>query len=400
MGKKAKGMSPRMRRASGTNDAVERIIACTNRASRDLSAIPQASENVRRLRRGEPAQWPRSLVEAYGAEDVLSINDHASRNAVVDIWRQEGRVAYDIHPETAASMYRADLKGKLPGGLFNRLPHISPMMPLPHPWPFRSNDGTKGLIRAYFLTGRVGRESFCSTTDERSDGLGIMPWVEWEHFNGPDDYLGVATPLFVLPSTQDPFTMRDILDHTSAWHNSQAQGNEMKMVRQMLPGALTMLSYLCCKNADVDPPPTPARGKRHQAPPRDPFYVRVGWHIGPKLHAAGGRAGGRVRDGISVPSGVEYGPQHRVGHPKTVWVGPGRKRDESIWVDPYWTKLDMRDDMRDRGEEPGTQIVPVDPQHGDPASHKDIRRANLGTAKSREIAERERQQQRQDDWEF
>lgn len=399
---KDKKPSPRVRRAAETNEAVERIIACTARAARDLAAIPQASENVRRLRRGEPAQWSRALISQYGAESILGVNDHVARNAVVDLWRQQGRIAYDLHPEMAAQLYRADLKGKLPGGLFNRLPHINPLIPLPRPWPFRST--RNGLIRGYFLTGLIGREAFCPTTDPNRVGLGIMPWIEWEGAD-PDNYLDVATPLFVLPNTDDPFTLEDVLEHTGTWHNSVAQGGEMKLVRQILPGLMSIMMYLCCDNRDVQEPVDrgPGASKRSKAtPPRDPFWVQVGWHIGPKLHATRmlAQGGGWIRDGVSVPSGVEYGPQHRVGHYKWVRHGPGRSQQSFKWIDPYWTKLDLLEQMRAEGREPGTGIIPVDPQRGDPSSRRDVKLSNLGRAKEKEIREREAQRAREDDWDW
>lgn len=395
MGKKSKGMSPRMRRASGTNDAVERILAVTNEMGGSFRTLPEAAENIARMRRGLEPVWSPAFQQSVSFDEEVVIVDHIARYAIVDLWRKQGRLAYDIHPAMANSLYRSDLKGKLPGELFSRLRHISPMIPLPHAWPFKGEQGKKGLIRAYFLTGRTGR-AFCSTTDAMSEGLALMAWIDmWDEETGEYDH--PVTPVLPLPATPGPFTLDDIIRGTNEWHGTGAQANDRRLFKQLVPGALTMLSYLCCKNAEIEkPPPQPTTGKRRQAPSRDPFYVRVGWYTGPKLHAAGGRTGGRVRGGISVPSGVEYGPQHRVGHPKTVWVGPGRTKNESIWVDPYWTKLDMLDE----DQEPVTQVVPVDPQRGDPSSHKDIRRANLGTAKSREIAERERQQHREDDWEF
>lgn len=404
MGKKSAGRrSVRLRRAAETNEAVERIIASTNRLSRDLADIPQASDNVRRLCRGEPAQWNRGFIAQQGVEAVLAINDHVSRNAVVDIWRRQGRVAYDLNPEMAANLYRADLKGKLPGGLFQRLPHISPLVPLPRPWPFRSNNGTTGLIRAYFLTGIVGRESFCPTTDKRSEGLAVMPWIEWEGAEPaePDDYLEVASPLFVLPPTDDPFTLDDVLDRTGAWHKARAVGGEMKMVRQILPGFMSVMTYLCCDNRDMEEPPAARGTQRKQGPPRDPFYVRVGWHIGPKLHAQRIRASqSSARDGVSVPSGVEYGPQHRAGHYKTVHHGTARSRQSLRWVDPYWTKLELLEEMQEQGQEPGTGIIPVEAQHKDPSSHRDVTLSNLGRAKEKEIREREAQRDRQETWDW
>lgn len=397
MGKKAKRPSPRMRRASETNDAVERILNETNLIGAEMRHIPMAVDNAARLRRGQHMRWPSSMAKFLGEEKYSAVVDHVTRYAMVDLWRKQSRLAYDVHLEMANRLYRSDMTCKFPATLFTRLRHINPMLPLPRPWPFKDGDGKEGLIRAYFLLGSTG-DGFCMTTDERMDVLLLVPWIEFppEEDDGsgrPD----VMTPMIALPVTDKPFTLTDIIKSANKWHGSKGDPSDKLLMRQLVPGALTLLTYLCCKNADIEePPPLPTKGKRRQAPPREIFWSRVGWHIGPKLHDTQRRSAGRVRDGVSTPSGVEYGPQHRVGHTKVVWSGPGRTKDDVIWVDPYWTKLDMLDE----GQEPVTQIVPVDPQHGDPSSHKDIRRANLGTAKANEITKRERQRAREEGWDF
>ncbi|WNI20144.1 hypothetical protein [Actinacidiphila sp. ITFR-21] len=390
--------SPRLRRAQETNGAVERILASTDKLWSDLGPIPGAQENVRRLRRGESAWWSPAVREQIRPADLVSVTDHIARNAVVDLWRKQGRIAYDINPEMAAALYRADMKGKLPGGLFRRLPHISPMVPLPRPWPFRAPNKREGLIRAYFLTGHIG-QGFCRTTDERSEGLVVMPWIEWNDAR-QDEYGDVVTPLFRLPSAEDPFSLDDVIEQTNAWQGTRTDGNERRLLRQILPGFMSVMTYLCCDNRDVEePPPAPAaKGKKkRQAPPRDPFYVRVGWHVGPALHAARVRAQqAATRDGVSVPSGVEYGPQHRAGHYKVVRHGPRRSLESLRWVDPYWTKWELLKE----GQEPGTGVIPVNPQRKDPANHRDVRLANLGRAKEQEIRERERQRAREGSFEW
>lgn len=385
----------KVRRAGEANSSVERILDLTNQIGVDLNKIPGGMENAVRMRRGITPVWNTALERQLGVEAVSTLLDRAASYAVIDLWRREGRVAYDVHPEMANSLYRSDLKGKLPGSIFSRLRHINPMIPLPHPWPLKFSGGEEGLIRAYFLTGRVGR-AFCPTTDPQSEGLCIVPWID----TAPETptYHDILTPVFPIPTMDGPFTLDDMLAKTYEWHGvKEGTGQSRKIAKQILPGALTLLSYLCCKNADVEePPPAPSRGKRHPAPPRDPYYIRVGWYIGPKLHAARSRAQGRVREGVSTPSGVEYGPQHRVGHTKTVWVGPGRKRDEIVWVDPYWTKLDVLDE----GQEPVTQVVPVEAQQKDPAAHRDVKLANLGNQKAKEIRDREAQRQKEESWDW
>lgn len=395
MGKKSKGMSPRMRRASGTNDAVERVLTEMAQLTAEFGGSSEIWENVARMRRGLEVVWSQSVLENTTLEQRIGTVDLIARYTVVDLWRRQGRVAYDVNPEFANSLYRADMKGKLPGELFSRLKHISPMIPLPHPWPFRNHKGKEdGLIRAFFITGRTGR-AFCTTTDPRSEGICIVPFIDF-HDRETGEVCYTATPVLAMPSTDQPFTLDDVIRTTNRWHGTVTEDSDRRFFKQLIPGAVSLLTYLCCSNRDVqEPPPPPVKGKRQQAPPRDPYYVRVGWHIGPKLHAVRIRATGRTRDGVSIPSGVEYGPQHRAAHFKTVHFGPKRQQWDVKFVEPYWTKREMLD-----GQEPATQVVPVDPQSGDPSSYKDIRRANLGTAKSREIAAREKQQQRQDDWEF
>lgn len=404
MGKKP---SVKIRRAGEANQAVERILDLTNQIQADLEKTSVGMENAVRIRRGINPVWSLAVERQLGREaqakgltvsgfDVMAtLMDRATTFALVDLWRKQGRLAYAVDPELANSLYRSDLKGKIPGDIFSRLRHINPMIPLPHPWPVKFAMGATGLIRAFFITGHIGR-AFCPTTDPRSEGLCIVPWID----TVPEapTYHDVITPVFILPTSQNAFTLDDIIKKSYDWQGvAEGTPESRKLIKQILPGAVTMLTYLCCKNADIEaPPPAPTRGKRQQAPSRDPYYVRVGWYIGPKLHAARSRSAGRSRDGISVPSGVEYGPQHRVGHMKTVWVGPGRKRGEVIWVDPYWTKLDLLDE----GEEPVTQVVPVDSQQGDPSSHRDIKLANLGTEKAKEIREREAQRRRENDWDW
>lgn len=389
----------RQRRASEANAAVERILGLTNQIGVDLRNAPTGMENAERMRRGIDPVWSMEVERAVGFEAASTLMDRAATYAVVDLWRKQGRLAYDLHPEMANSLYRADLKGKLPGSIFTRLRHISPMIPLPHSWPVKFSGGEEGRIRGYFITGRTGR-AFCSTKDERSEGLCIVPWIDTD----PEatTYHDTLTPVFPLPSFDREFTLDDLIEHSYEWHgvtkgSPQEERQSRRLIKQILPSAVTLLSYLSCKNADIqEPPPQPTRGRKGQAPSRDPFYVRVGWYVGPKLHAAQTRAAGRTKDGLSTPTGVEYGPQHRVGHTRTVHVGSGRKKSEVVWVDPYWTKLNMLAE----GEEPVTQVVPVEAQQKDPASHRDVRLANLGNVKAKEIRDREAQRRREEDMEW
>jgi hypothetical protein len=69
-----------------------------------------------------------------------------------------------------------------------------------------------------------------------------------------------------------------------------------------------------------------------------------------------------VKDGPSISSGAEYGPQHRAGHFKYTRYGKGRALKYYGWINPYWTKLDQLQP----GQQPATTVIPVNPQHRDP----------------------------------
>lgn len=394
MGKRKEKVPPRIRRASETNEAVDRILGITSEATLSMKDIPDALENVARFRRGLAPVWSDAMLNATSIDERIGIVDILARIAVVDLWKRNGRVAYDVHPEMASSLYRAEMKGKLPGQMLRRLPHISPMIPLPRAWPYKAGNGSTGRILAYFVTG-VSGQGFCRTTDSQADGIALMPWIEMLN-EETREYDYVVTPVLPLPLMDGSFSLADAVDHINGWHGTTSSPEDRKLLRQVIPGALSVLTYLCCDNRDVQEPSAPSKGKRVSGPPRDPYYVRVGWYVGPKLHAARERATGRTREGVSTPSGVEQGPQHRAGHYKLVHHGQGRQQSSLRWVDPYWTKLDMLKE----GEEPVTQIVPVDVQRKDPAGHKSIRRTNLGTAKAKEITEREQQRAREEDWDF
>jgi hypothetical protein len=175
----------------------------------------------------------------------------------------------------------------------------------------------------------------------------------------------------------EKFSAQDAIKHVEQWQGAVVDSAElrraMKSFRPLLEMTFSVITYLCTDNRDVEEPPewlTAQRkrktGKGRQRKEREPFWVRVGWYIGPKLHEARQRASHAPKSDVSIPSGVEYGPQHRAGHFKTVWIGPGksgqRTQSTTTWIEPYWTKLeDLPEDM-----DPPTQIVQVDPQRGDP----------------------------------
>ncbi|MFJ1700476.1 hypothetical protein ACIOHC_36395 [Streptomyces sp. NPDC088252] len=365
--------SERVRRGEKASATVEEILELVQQDASNLKTIPHVARGIEGMTRGIPFSWPPDYRNQLSQADLISVADRVGEIAAVELWKRNGRVAYDLNEELAAALYKSKI-GKMPGSLFDRLPHINPMVVIPDPWPVTDpSSNVRGEVRAFFVTGYTG-DAFCNTTNPDRDGIAIMFWMERTNLDTGEVQPGQGAVIF-FPTFKDAFTLDDVVKVTEEWHSTP--GREMdvntskKILRQIVPPALSILAYLCCDNRDIEEPVIRAkRKKRAKAKPRDPFYIRLGWHIGPALHEARRRFAGRSKDGIAVPSGAEYGPQHRAGHFKRVWTGPGKKREEVVWVEPYWTKLDMLAE----NEDPPTMVVPVNEQRHDPMRRRDLKK--------------------------
>lgn len=366
--------SKRILRGAEKNRVVEAILDNVNHDAFHLSTISHVKRGIEGMTRGIPFTWEPVHHRQFPRADLIQIGDLVGQIAVVELWKRNGRVALDLNEYLAADLTRSTM-GKMPGDLFDHLPYINPMVVLPQPWPVKNPDkgGYAGEITAFFITGYTG-DAFCTTTDESRDGIAVMFWMSMYRPGStePEKQAGV---IIYLPTFQDTFTLADVVRFTEHQHGAADRDMDIptstKILKQFVPAALNILVYLCCDNRDVEKPVLRQhKGKRTQAPARKPFWVRVGWHMGPALHEARRRYAGRTKDGVSIPSGAEYGPQHRTGHFKAVWFGPAKKQSTTRWIAPYWTKLDMLAE----GETPPTMIVPVGPQRHDPLRRRHNKR--------------------------
>jgi hypothetical protein len=328
------------------------------------------------MTRGIPHVWDYEDRVQYDTDTLIQVGDLIGEIAVCELWKRNGRVCYDLHEELADALYRSKVSA-VPGELFDRIPHINPMVVLPDPWPaVKNKNGFSAYVRAFFLVGYTG-EALCNTNDPQRDGIAILFCYDVIDDAGEELVPGGHRDIIMLPTNRTKFTVDEAIEYFQNWHgdaaDQKARRDVARTFKPLLQKAFAVITYLCTDNRDVEEPPewlTAQRkrktGKNRQRKERDPFWVRVGWYVGPKLHEARKRANHSPRSDISIPSGVEYGPQHRAGHFKTIWIGPGksgqRTQSTTKWVEPYWTKLeDLPEDM-----DPPTQIVPVDPQRKDP----------------------------------
>jgi hypothetical protein len=366
----------RTRRAAEAHKAAMAHVDKLTEASMELRSVPKISRRIDAMMRGIAPGWDMSDRQQFDAATLERTGDLMGEIAACELWKRNGRVVYDLHHELADALYRSKMT-KVPGDLFNKLPHINPMVVLPDPWPAGKGRGglAEGYVRCFFIVGFTGK-GLCNSNDPDRDGMALLFCYDVVDEDTGEIVAGGFRDLMPLPMDKKSFTAEEAIRFAEEWQGGSADGKDrsdaVKTFRPILQKAFAVLTYLCTDNRDIEQPPewTMAQRKKktgkNRRPSRDPFWVRVGWYVGPQLHTARQRAASTNRSGISIPSGVEYGPQHRAGHFKTVWIGPGksgqRTQSTTTWVEPYWTKLE---DLPE-GQDAPTQIVPVDAQRGDP----------------------------------
>ncbi|MFF1701199.1 hypothetical protein [Streptomyces sp. NPDC058252] len=372
--------SDRTRRGSEAHERAMKHITMLTEASTELRSEPKIARRLDGLIRGIPLHWDIHDQIQFSKQTLEQVGDLMGEIGVCELWKRNGRVIYDLHEELSDALARSRM-GTVPGRLFDQLPHINPMVVLPDPWPAGPGRGTEkgGWVRAFMIFGWVGK-ALCNTNDPQREGLGVLYLYDVVDEDTGEIIAGGARDFMPLPTGMDKFSVQDAIKHVEQWQGSVVDEAElrraMKSFRPLLERTFSVITYLCTDNNDVDmdaPPPwmnqrrRKKTGKNRKAQDREPFWVRVGWYVGPKLHESRKRAESARRDGPSIPSGVEYSAQHRAGHFKIVWFGKGKTQFTSMWIRPYWTKLE---DLPE-GMDPPTQIVPVDPQRKDPLRRRD-----------------------------
>ncbi|MFE0138218.1 hypothetical protein ACFWY6_42745 [Streptomyces sp. NPDC059037] len=302
--------------------------------------------------------------------------DEASYVGIYRMWARRGRVTFDLNEHMASELYRSSYD-KLPGSIFDRLPYINPLVVLPDPWPVRFGK-SEGLVRGFFIHGFNQIPERQTYTDEDIEGLGLLFVIDLlDEETGDVNYQTYVR--LNLPTCLAEFTLSQAVEFAAAraearWIRSPDKGAVYDMFESMLKPALSILVYLCCDNRDVAEPPVikPTHKKRAKASlrDRDPFFVEVGWRVGPALHAAR-RQAGRILDGEGIPSGFQQAPHQRSGHFKKVRVGRGGADRVTRFVMPYWVRLDLLAEH----EDPITTVVPVDPQRHDALRRRGLRNA-------------------------
>jgi hypothetical protein len=370
-------MPDRIRSGQRAHKLAEAHVQALTNAGQELAGDPRLARMIDSLGRGIPIRWSYDDHVRFDRQTLSQVGDLMGEIAVCDMWKRNGRIAYDINEELAAALYRSK-QDSIPGSLFDQLPHINPMVVLPDPWPVSSPlSKTQGWVRGWFVFGWVGT-ALCDTNDPQREGLGVLVFYDVVNEETGELEIGPNRMLLPLPTGRSKFTVAEAIEFIEEWQGVPDEAQDLAVSRKILGPLLapifSVMTYLCCDNRDVENfeashHNTYRKKTGKNRKPRDPFWIRVGWFVGTALHENRQRAlvG---KDGPSLPSGAEYGPQHRAGHFKTVHYGPGRQQSTTKWVEPYWTKREMLEP----GQNPVTQIVPVNPQRHDPLRRRDMRK--------------------------
>ncbi|MEU6405363.1 hypothetical protein [Streptomyces sp. NPDC046985] len=326
------------------------------------------------LSTGRPVTLRHTPPPGLSGAEQADLIDIASHVGIYRMWARRGRVTYDLNEHLASELYRST-SDTLPGSIFSHLPHINPLIVLPDPWPVHYQ-GSEGLVRGFYLYGYNQVPEQQTYTDEDIEGLGLLFVIDlldeetWE-------VRGQTHIRMNIPTGLEKFTVAQAVDFAAAraeahWSRARDKRAAYALFEELLRPALSVLIYLCCDNRDLAEPPVvkPSKKKRRRpvAKNRDPFFVEVGWRVGPALHAAR-RAAGRIQEGDGIPSGVQQAPHQRCGHFRRFRTGRARQGVTTRWVMPYWVRLDLLAEDSD----PITTVVPVDEQRHDPLRRRGLK---------------------------
>ncbi|WP_327378706.1 hypothetical protein OG393_32850 (plasmid) [Streptomyces sp. NBC_01216] len=360
-------MNRRHSRALKSRDISEVFVeALTERESALRGNHLWLAPKLDQLSTGRPVTLRHTAPPGLTLSEQADLIDVASHVGIFRMWARRGRVTYDLNQHLAAELYRSTSE-TLPGSIFRQLPHINPLVVLPEPWPVRYKE-SDGLVRGFYLFGFNQTPEQQTYTDEEIEGLGLLFVIDlldeetWE-------VRGQTYIRMNIPTGMEKFTVAQAVDFAAAraeahWSRTRDKAAAYTLFEELLRPALSVLIYLCCDNRDLAEPPVvkPSKKKRRAVnKSRDPFFVEIGWRVGPALHAAR-RATGRVLDGDGIPSGVQQAPHQRCGHFRRFRIGKARQGETTRWVMPYWVRLDLLPEDAD----PITTVVPVDEQRHDP----------------------------------
>jgi hypothetical protein len=305
-----------------------------------------------------------------------SATSTAFENVVQRLWAR-GKTVHDVDATLWDELGHEFRSTKVPRSLLQFLPYPDPFIGFPTPPQFRlPDDGRIVVMKGMFVTGmrevepgwinsQTAKAIPCSTHDPRGSGdAWLMIACEVHETDGRPHYVQVdgrrhpelmfQRSRLTLTGSGNVVTVGELIDQIAARYQSWAyltdRDSTEEIIAQVVAPAISLLVYLCAKNADLRPIPTALTGKAKKSTgkQRPAKVVQVGYNVGAKLRAYHQRE----KSNHGTGTGPARRPHIRRGHSQTYWVGKGRQIPEIKWVAP--TEVNMK------GDAGGSTVVTVD----------------------------------------
>ena len=270
------------------------------------------------------------------------VSDWLFTTAVLRQWESVGRQVLSLH-EGLVSEIRMASSSKITPEVFRTLPYINPMVVYPSPPElFSHTKGEKIHVLGFITYGIPSHRKYATSThDTEASFIGCDVVIEITQPDGTKlvefDY--VSFPL-EGPSVTIAESVDAMMSHFVWSHGDDNPKTKNRFMRQLVTLLIGSLMYLCSTTLEAEKVPRKAVLKALNGAPRIPFSMyRVGWRMGTALSAA--RKSIKVDDpSKQAKPGYEQDPQHRRAHFKTVWTGEGSRIPKTVFIAPYWTKLE------------------------------------------------------------
>ncbi|MFJ2116140.1 hypothetical protein ACIOEX_30360 [Streptomyces sp. NPDC087850] len=279
----------------------------------------------------------------------------ARDNAIFTLWGRS-KVVYAMDDLMLHYLAQSSVS-KIPTSVLQALPHANPFILLPRP---DVNDPELAYWRTHLgvpvgaiVFGRFNdARQLCSTADEQREDLGLMfvGWIDTEERG-----MILQTIRCTIPLRHAHLTVDDVVNETvDKFHFNEDLGEDSNVkleqwLRRYVTQVFNSLLYVCTDQPDTEVyrPSVNRAGKakssKKQRRPRPDdinTVVKVGFRLGPALHAAKQQSDAREKT-EGEGTGRRQRPHQRAGHWRTFWTGPGREIEKLNWVRPYWVSTDL-----------------------------------------------------------
>jgi hypothetical protein len=369
-------------------DHSDRERTAERRSNKDILAVAKASIDAvaEQVRRNENLPGVRALAEHFitstdiqappyllyratagGELDIREVRSTVADCAIFRLWSRS-KVVYAMDDQLLSYLSEATAT-PIPTQVFGNLPHRDPYILLPQP---DFSDPQTDYFRTHinvpvgaFVFGRYNQaQQLTSTADDKREDLGLMFVGFRDTDRGPD----LVTLRCTIPLQGPTFTVEDAVNATIGKfqfneHLSEDDPRKLEAwLRTYVGQAFNSLLYVCTDQPDIEEyrpgggrGGRPAKSRERRRPRLDDVdtVVKLGFRMGPALHAARTRFEHQQGQQPGEGTGGKKRPHQKRGHYRTYWTGPGRGLPVMKWIDPFW----VNESLLGTGDEPIDVVV-------------------------------------------